>query len=777
MKRLSGEQIFSLMSDIDPRLLAEAVPPSWVMADSSAPRREKRNYFAWLDSGWVAAILSTVVAIGVLVAIVMAGRMGTGDPVGGTRPDTESGEGTVTETTAQDRQLIFYDGYMIYYQSNGDGTCSAEIHSQVLYNDPRDVVVPLRSPAGDTVTELVDGFNLHTILPYAMLPEDFDQYIQMRMEQYFGITLEDAEAIKDSPDHLLYEQAFRLRKNLAFFSFRPAGTLENETLIDDSDFHEPVTFDVYLLDSTMDDAEKRALHDLLLEIGFNASEYETAFFNIAKRVAAPHTEYTVSTNHTWGIRTVTLPATLTTFPTKMFDRMIDLEYLIYEGTVAEWSALTGGEWEAFVEVRCSDGTVRVEGQLETVPDDTPREPSLTVSATNLYLETHGKRSAYIKGYVHWTNDYYDGYIVTADMVYPTREELVDKGLPYLTLPQGKAPTVIHEQREAYTYRLTASIYATDNIEGDRLYWLEASNDREFDTFATLPVGRYVVELSVIGTGPRTDEVGTHEGGCAVFTFQLHVLEPDGREPTLNSTTMSVVDKNGETVYIPGRMGSSAEVIRDGDNPPELLEENVMLVDISGMVHDEMVGVTWNAGVMPELRFEQTEGWTYKSFVHVYDARLSTAQTGDISMLGTLSPGQYYVEITVGGDGPYLPEFDGNEYYVTIFTFRLTVTEAAETLPSLGNGYYRLSVVESFSDPILYEQPAAQYRAGERVTIKVHMFTDTDIECFVNGQSIGRQTPVDGEDGYHWEYYFDMPAEDVTVTFREHGGLYLVESNE
>ncbi len=77
-------------------------------------------------------------------------------------------------------------------------------------------------------------------------------------------------------------------------------------------------------------------------------------------------------------------------------------------------------------------------------------------------------------------------------------------------------------------------------------------------------------------------------------------------------------------------------------------------------------------------------------------------------------------------------------------------------------HYRLTVDDPYT--LLHEQPEKEYRAGEHVTIKTGIVIDADVECFVNGESIGKQTVAMTGDKYtHWEFYFEMPAEDVTLT--------------
>ncbi len=88
----------------------------------------------------------------------------------------------------------------------------------------------------------------------------------------------------------------------------------------------------------------------------------------------------------------------------------------------------------------------------------------------------------------------------------------------------------------------------------------------------------------------------------------------------------------------------------------------------------------------------------------------------------------------------------------------------------GEETYRLTVASG--EELLHEQPAKRYCAGEQVTIKVGILYDADVECFVNGESIGIQTPIRVDDKYsHWEYYFTMPAENVSVTLKTVGGKW------
>ncbi len=87
---MKGQKLSELLNDIDDDLLADAMPPAWKAGRVRTPKKERhplRTLGRIMDSGWTAAVLSAVVAIGVIVAIVMAGRAAGGPGVKGDGPD------------------------------------------------------------------------------------------------------------------------------------------------------------------------------------------------------------------------------------------------------------------------------------------------------------------------------------------------------------------------------------------------------------------------------------------------------------------------------------------------------------------------------------------------------------------------------------------------------------------------------------------------------------------------------------------------------------------
>ncbi len=97
---MTNEQLLRALEVLPDSIILDALPPSWDPDATPAPRPKRASRLAgfFLDNGWVAAVLSAVVAIGVIVAIVLAGRgEGPVPPTGGT-VDSESAESNIDNT-------------------------------------------------------------------------------------------------------------------------------------------------------------------------------------------------------------------------------------------------------------------------------------------------------------------------------------------------------------------------------------------------------------------------------------------------------------------------------------------------------------------------------------------------------------------------------------------------------------------------------------------------------------------------------------------------------
>ncbi len=557
-KKLNGEQIFSLMSDIDPKLLAEAVPPSWVSDDGRIPAKEKKHPFAWLDSGWAAAILSVIVSVAVLVAIVMAGRMGTGDPVGGTIPESETPPETGT-TLPEDTEP-----YTLQFVSNGDGTCIVVILVNDKNTKPYGVVIPEKSPMGDTVTAVKNTFNAHILLPRVMTADGFETYIKAPMEAHFGVTVEEAESMKPDATDSRYVAGFELRKYLAYFLYR------SENMLSSADAEAPelglaaIDTDIYLLELTVTDEEIRDLSALLALVGFTAESWEAINRDLVAH-GAPADTYPEDIVLSAGIETLTLPATLRELPDGMFDSWKDLTRIVFEGTVEQWNAITRGAWAALVEVQCADGIIRVGGEIAPLPEtETSPVPDIepVLSMSTIAVDVPGRESVYVQGTITHCDYMEDGERIGWDAAIAWIGDYVHMPgvvLSTVTVPQSSAASIRYLPHDGWKYSFSATVY--DEAFTDSTDHAPASTD-DFAFLADRPAGVYYVELWVKGNTPLTEEApenDTYEYANALYIFRLIVtgdpLEsgppPFAPLPTVNTTTLYMETHGHRSVYLPG----------------------------------------------------------------------------------------------------------------------------------------------------------------------------------------------------------------------------------
>ena len=88
-----------------------------------------------------------------------------------------------------------------------------------------------------------------------------------------------------------------------------------------------------------------------------------------------------------------------------------------------------------------------------------------------------------------------------------------------------------------------------------------------------------------------------------------------------------------------------------------------------------------------------------------------------------------------------------------------------------------SVTVEGGDEFLYEDLSRKYKEGEQVIVKTNIILDMSLTVYVNGESIGTGKAIKTGDEYtHWEYYFTMPSEDVTITFEEKDGMLVDQNN-
>ena len=114
---------------------------------------------------------------------------------------------------------------------------------------------------------------------------------------------------------------------------------------------------------------------------------------------------------------------------------------------------------------------------------------------------------------------------------------------------------------------------------------------------------------------------------------------------------------------------------------------------------------------------------------------------------------------ISGDGHCKINVDG-------LGCEVTVQEA-----SSNNITYSVRCGDDFTASLLLETPDGQYTSGTIVRLKTEILTDVDLELYVNGKFVCKQTEVLPSDGAnYWEFYFTMPEGTAIIQFKSVDGF-------
>ncbi len=150
--------------------------------------------------------------------------------------------------------------------------------------------------------------------------------------------------------------------------------------------------------------------------------------------------------------------------------------------------------------------------------ETPLPPRVSVGSNYGGLDfgntSHSRE--YHEGYMLWTEQWYDGGMVSGDGFGATGQipDIADS-LPTLRHNAGEEPFLrVYEDEDTLT-----RIYV---YREDRSFYFEAE---AAPILASLPVGRYVIVLRVETQGDYIEEAEAYERTCTEYAFWLDVVEP------------------------------------------------------------------------------------------------------------------------------------------------------------------------------------------------------------------------------------------------------------
>lgn len=85
------------------------------------------------------------------------------------------------------------------------------------------------------------------------------------------------------------------------------------------------------------------------------------------------------------------------------------------------------------------------------------------------------------------------------------------------------------------------------------------------------------------------------------------------------------------------------------------------------------------------------------------------------------------------------------------------------------GQFKLTIIDEHD--YIYDKPEQQYFTPF-TEIKLHSYPimDADLVMYVDGEFYSKQTSIETDNGYIWEYTFTMPIDKATLEFKVEGGI-------
>jgi hypothetical protein len=181
-----------------------------------------------------------------------------------------------------------------------------------------------------------------------------------------------------------------------------------------------------------------------------------------------------------------------------------------------------------------------ETEEETYPNDdgeTPEPPRLTVSTGfgSLHFGNTSHSREYHEGYMLWTEQWYDGGMVSGDSFGATGQlSDISAGLPVLRHYAGEETHLrVIEDKDTLT---RIYIYYEDHSF--------CADARDASVLSTLPEGSYIIVLRVETQGDYIEEAEAYERTCTEYAFILEVVEEYAGIPGVPETNPRVVVSGG-----------------------------------------------------------------------------------------------------------------------------------------------------------------------------------------------------------------------------------------
>ena len=101
-----------------------------------------------------------------------------------------------------------------------------------------------------------------------------------------------------------------------------------------------------------------------------------------------------------------------------------------------------------------------------------------------------------------------------------------------------------------------------------------------------------------------------------------------------------------------------------------------------------------------------------------------------------------------------------------YTFYYTMIGGLAPIPT---GTYILNIIDE--NNYIFDKPKYNtFHPGEIIKLHSYPIMDADLAMYIDGEYYCIQTSIIIEDEYIWEYIFEMPNKEITISFKIEGGI-------